>query len=62
LVDFCGLEWSDDCLHPENRESAIQTASLQQARQPIYHRSTPDWLPHEARLSSAFEQLNQLGL
>ena len=62
LVDFCDLEWSDDCLHPENRKDAIQTASSQQARKPIYHRSTPDWQPYEQNLTSAFDKLDELGL
>lgn len=62
LVDFCDLEWSDDCLHPENRKDAIQTASSQQARKPIYHRSTPDWLPYEHNLAPTFDKLAQLGL
>lgn len=62
LVDFCKLEWSEDCLHPENQKSAIRTASSQQARKPIYHRSTPDWLPYESYLTTAFEKLDQLDI
>ena len=62
LVDFCDLEWSDDCLHPEKQNKAIQTASALQARKAIYHRPTPDWLPYEAHLERAFCQLDKLGL
>lgn len=52
LVDFCGLQWSEDCLHPERQTQAILTASAQQVRRPIYQQKTSDWAPYQAQLAS----------
>jgi tetratricopeptide (TPR) repeat protein len=43
IVDFCGLTWDDACLHHEKNESAINTPSRWQARQPIYKSSLERW-------------------
>lgn len=51
LVDFCGLKWSEDCLHPERQTGAVLTASAQQVRQPIYHKAVPDWTPYQSHLA-----------
>jgi Flp pilus assembly protein TadD len=40
LTDFCGLPWDDACLTPEQNDQAVLTASVWQARQPIYRSST----------------------
>jgi tetratricopeptide (TPR) repeat protein len=39
LVEFCGLEWDSACLRPDENRDAVATASLWQARQPIYRSS-----------------------
>ena len=39
LIDFCGLEWDSNCLRHDKNKSAIKTASINQARQPIYKSS-----------------------
>jgi tetratricopeptide (TPR) repeat protein len=36
LLEFLGLEWAPDCLHPERVERAVHTASHVQVRQPVY--------------------------
>ena len=36
LIDFCGLDWQEDCLRPERNERTVSTASLWQARQPVF--------------------------
>jgi tetratricopeptide (TPR) repeat protein len=40
LVEFTGLPWDDRCLAPEANPNLIRTASLWQARQPIYRRTS----------------------
>lgn len=35
LIEFCGLEWHEDCLHPERNRRAVKTASVWQVRQPV---------------------------
>ncbi len=43
LVAACGLEWNDSCLAPHRNTRTINTASLWQARQPIYRSSVERW-------------------
>jgi tetratricopeptide (TPR) repeat protein len=47
LVDFCGLEWDDACLHHEDNRNVVATASLWQARQPVYRSSVERWRRYE---------------
>ncbi len=59
LVEFCGLEWTDACLHPELNERRVRTPSLWQVRQPVYKTSTDRWKRYEPWLG-AFEGLRGL--
>lgn len=43
LLAYCGLEWHPDCMEYFNRKSSINTASVWQARQPIYQSSKQRW-------------------
>jgi tetratricopeptide (TPR) repeat protein len=43
LIGFCGLDWDDACLHPERNGRAVTTASMWQARQPVYRSSVARW-------------------
>ena len=43
LVSFIGLDWDDLCLAPERNGRSVKTASLWQARQPVYTTSTERW-------------------
>lgn len=43
LLNFCGLDWEDQCLKPQENKKAIRTISLQQGRQGIYKGSTEAW-------------------
>ena len=43
LIDWIGLEWSDDCLNFNQSASVIRTASITQVRQPIYKSSIGRW-------------------
>jgi hypothetical protein len=56
LIEFCGLRWDDACLHPDQNQSAINTPSRWQARQPVYKTSTERWRNYE-RWLGAFEEL-----
>ena len=47
LVAFSGLEWCDSCLRPERNNRAVITASLWQARQPVYATSVERWRHYE---------------
>jgi tetratricopeptide (TPR) repeat protein len=43
LIAFCGLDWHDHCLRPERNARAVTTASLWQARQPVFASSVERW-------------------
>jgi hypothetical protein len=57
LIAFCGLDWSDACLQPEKNRRSVQTASLWQARQPIYKTSVQRWRRYEPWLGELRELL-----
>ncbi len=39
LIYHCDLDWDENCLDPHKNKSAIKTASINQARKPIYQSS-----------------------
>jgi tetratricopeptide (TPR) repeat protein len=43
LIEFCGLEWDDSCLRHDRNTRPVRTASLWQARQPMYRTSVARW-------------------
>jgi hypothetical protein len=56
IIDFCGLQWNDACLRPEQNQRVVKTASWWQARQPIYGTSVSRWRRYEPWLG-AFNRL-----
>jgi tetratricopeptide (TPR) repeat protein len=58
LIAACGLEWNDACLAPHRNVRKINTASVWQARQPIYRTSVERWRRYEPWLG----ELRELGL
>lgn len=59
LVATCGLDWNDSCLAPHRNPRAIATASLWQARQPIYRTSVERWRRYEPWLGELRDLLNE---
>ena len=57
LIAFCGLDWDDACLSPERNERRVATASLWQARQPVYASSVDRWRRYEPWLGELRELL-----
>jgi len=47
IVEFCGLPWSDACLHPEDNLRTVVTPSFWQVRQPVYTGSLERWRKYE---------------
>ncbi len=43
LLDFCALDWNDDCLAFERNRRVVTTLSAGQVRQPIYTSSLDHW-------------------
>jgi tetratricopeptide (TPR) repeat protein len=47
MIAFAGLEWDDSCLTPERNQRVVRTASIWQARQPVYRTSVARWRNYE---------------
>jgi tetratricopeptide (TPR) repeat protein len=50
MIDYVGLPWDERCLQPEKTEKVVRTASLWQARQPVYKTSVARWKKYEKYL------------
>ena len=57
LIDYCDLEWEDDCLNFHKTKRRVKTLSLYQVRQPIYKSSLKAWQRYEEHLQPLFEAL-----
>lgn len=57
MIEFCGLDWDDACLHSERNKRAVRTASVWQARQPVYRTSVARWRNYEPWLGPLRELL-----
>lgn len=61
LLEFCDLPWDERCLSPHRTRRDIATASVWQARQPIYRSSVARWRRYEQHLGPLIEGLRQGG-
>jgi tetratricopeptide (TPR) repeat protein len=57
LLDFCELPWEDDCLKFYETERPVNTASMEQVRQPIYSDAVSYWENYEPHLDEIKEIL-----
>jgi tetratricopeptide (TPR) repeat protein len=57
LVQFCGLDWTAECLRFYQSNRPVQGASCWQVRQPIYRRSLGRWKHYERFLGPLKESL-----
>jgi len=56
MLEYCGLNWNEACVHPETNTKEVLTPSLWQVRQPIYRSSVKRWTHYEPWLG-AFREL-----
>jgi tetratricopeptide (TPR) repeat protein len=59
IVEFCGLDWDDACLHPEQNERRVNTPSFWQVRQPLNPGSVDRWRRYDGHLGP-FAELVEL--
>jgi hypothetical protein len=52
LLNFCNLEWCDDCLEFYKQKRNVYTASYNQVRQPMYKNSIGRWRNYENHISA----------
>ena len=57
LLDYCGLEFEEQCLRFYETKRAIRTPSAEQVRQPIYKTGMDQWRNFEAHLDPLKEAL-----
>ena len=62
LVDYCGLEWQEQCLKFHENKEASTTASTAQVRRPIYKSSIGRWRDYESELQPAVKILQAAGI
>lgn len=59
LLDFLGLQWSDECLHFYKLNNRVKTASVWQVRQPLYSASSGRWCNYEHQIKSLIEHFER---
>lgn len=57
LIARCGLPWEDACLNFQNNDKPLYTASMSQARRPIYSSSVARWRLFERHLGPLIDGL-----
>ena len=62
LIDWLGLKWNEEYLHPERSYRNIRTASIIQARLPISNKSVGGWKNYREFLKPAEEVLRESGI
>ena len=50
ILNFCGLDWDDNCLDFHKNKKPVSTASLAQVRQPLYNSSIEKWKNYSKEL------------
>jgi tetratricopeptide (TPR) repeat protein len=60
LLDFCGLEFEEQCLRFYETERAIRTPSAEQVRQPVYKEGLDQWRNYESHLDPLKKALGPL--
>jgi tetratricopeptide (TPR) repeat protein len=59
LLDYCGLEFEENCLRFYETDRAVRTPSSEQVRKPIYKEALELWRHYEAHLDPLKEALGQ---
>ncbi|NNF77541.1 MAG: tetratricopeptide repeat protein [Rhizobiales bacterium] len=58
LLEFCGLEWDDNCLHFHTTARPVKTPSAVQVRTPLYRSSVGRWEPYKDQLGPLIQGLS----
>ena len=59
LIEFCGLEWEDQCLDFHKTKRQVRTASIEQVRQPINKKSIGAWKKYEKYFTELKTELDK---
>jgi hypothetical protein len=58
LLDFCGLDWNENCERFYETDRPVPTSSRVQVKQKMYSSSIGRWKPFEAHLKPLVKALN----
>ncbi|MCS5589917.1 MAG: sulfotransferase, partial [Candidatus Thioglobus sp.] len=58
LLQYCELDWDENCLSFHKNKRVVATASVAQVRQKIYQGSSEAWKKHEAYLKPLIKSLS----
>ena len=59
IIEFCGLDWSEECLNFHETKRNVVTASSDQVRQPIYTKSVARWKNYESQIGELLKALSK---
>ena len=60
LLNFCQLDWEEECLKFYETKRSINTASSEQVRQPIYKGALNSWRLYEEHIGPLIEILEPI--
>jgi hypothetical protein len=60
ILEYCGLEFEEQCVRFHETERAVKTASSEQVRQPIYTGGLGKWRQYESHLGEWQEALGPI--
>lgn len=52
MISFLGLTWDDSCLHPEQNQRAVRTASATQIRRSVHSEAVASWRKYQTQLEA----------
>ena len=58
LIEFCELDWEEQCLEFHKNKRQVRTASIEQVRKPMNNKSIGAWKKYENYLSEMITELN----
>ena len=59
MIDFCQLDWEEECLNFHSTKRAVNTASAVQVRKPIYKTSVNLWEKYKNNLNPLITELSK---
>jgi len=60
MLEFCGLDFEEQCLQAHKSKRPVVTASYQQVREPVYTKSVARWRNYQQHLGPLLEALGPL--
>jgi Flp pilus assembly protein TadD len=62
LIEFCGVDWDDNCLNFHVHERTVRTPSSYAVRQPIFKSSAGRWRNYQSELRDVGNRLREAGV